>query len=83
MEIFSNQTVRNVSVLRQEFDLRRQMYTVVLADVLTPASFCNISLEYHGIINDMLAGFYRSQYTTLEGETRSVTPRELIKRWFE
>lgn len=48
------------------------MYTAELENPLTLGLNYSLVMEYKGLIDDKLVGFYRSSYKTIEGETRFV-----------
>ncbi|KAF0311370.1 Aminopeptidase N [Amphibalanus amphitrite] len=61
---------RQVPVVRLVHDVEREFLVVVLAEPVVPGHNYSVSVRFSGTLNDKLAGFYRSSYTTAEGEKR-------------
>lgn len=51
------------------FDQEAETATFVFAEEL-PVSRAFLSIKYTGVLNDKMAGFYRSKYTTADGRTK-------------
>jgi hypothetical protein len=56
----------------QSYDDTTNIYTLTLSDGKTfrPNKFYKIKINYTGYLRDDMAGFYRSSYTTADGEKR-------------
>ncbi|XP_043210449.1 aminopeptidase N-like [Amphibalanus amphitrite] len=61
---------RQVPVVRLVHDVEREFLVVVLAEPVVPGHNYSVNVMFSGTLNDKLAGFYRSSYTTSEGEKR-------------
>jgi puromycin-sensitive aminopeptidase len=53
-------------------DEDEQRLTLSLDEPLSPGDGYRLSLEFTGILNDQLHGFYRSRFTDAEGATRTI-----------
>jgi puromycin-sensitive aminopeptidase len=58
-----------ISPLEVRFDQEAETATFVFAEEL-PVGGASLEIEYTGILNDKMNGFYRSKYTTASGETK-------------
>lgn len=54
--------VNDVAVKSIEYDEKAQTATFKLADTVTEGSVVHLNLTFSGILNDKMAGFYRSSY---------------------
>ena len=63
-------TISNVTVSGWATDAEAQTSTVSLASAIAAGETIVLTLGFTGILNDALAGFYRSKYTTASGETK-------------
>ncbi|XP_043210450.1 aminopeptidase N-like [Amphibalanus amphitrite] len=61
---------RQVPVVRLVHDVEREFLVVVLAEPVVSGHNYSVNVKFSGTLNDKLAGFYRSSYTTSEGEKR-------------
>ncbi|XP_059089638.1 aminopeptidase N-like [Tigriopus californicus] len=60
------------SILGFGNDIAREFFILYLGSPLLKGSQVQITINFIGNLNDQLAGFYRSQYTTPEGEVRYI-----------
>ena len=61
---------RNITVLKMlEYPKHEQVYFLLKKD-LSPSRRYTLILTFHGELNDLMAGFYRSSYTNSEGQVR-------------
>ncbi len=65
--ILADGSVREAQDVSMDEDLER--VTLTFGEPL-PSGRTTVSLRFTGVLNDQLRGFYRSQYTTPEGEDR-------------
>lgn len=52
------------------YDTVRQFFIINLKTALTPGNQYNVSIQYLGLLNDDMAGFYRSSYKDENGTTK-------------
>jgi aminopeptidase 2 len=57
-------------LLTQNYDLDTNIFTLVLDSTFVTRETATIHIEYDGILHDDMAGFYRSSYTTADGQVR-------------
>lgn len=58
-----------VSAVSLSFDLKLHTLTMKFAEILTEGSGC-LYIKFSGTLNNQMAGFYRSGYTSADGEKR-------------
>jgi aminopeptidase 2 len=71
-------TIHNVTVTTNNTDIplihmyaeATNIFTIKLDTSLTARETCTIHIDYEGVLHDDMAGFYRSSYTTADGEVR-------------
>ncbi|CAL4088040.1 unnamed protein product, partial [Meganyctiphanes norvegica] len=63
---------QEIGILRQEYDPHRQFYIAHLSQNLEVNETYNFHLEFQGLLNDKLVGFYKSSYTDELGNKRLV-----------
>ncbi|GLV42080.1 Suppressor of ER stress-induced death [Carabus blaptoides fortunei] len=51
-----------LSVMEHQYDAEKQLYTVVLDDMLVTGKLYDVTIKYIGNLNDLLQGFYRISY---------------------
>jgi aminopeptidase 2 len=75
---YDNITIHDVSVISNNgeellndtnYNNETNIYTLTLNNALTPGNY-SIRINYTGHLLDDMAGFYRSSYTTADGEVR-------------
>lgn len=69
--------VNDVAVKSTKFDDEDQTVTFELDSELPAASSATLALKFTGILNDKMAGFYRSTYTDENGETRYLATTQM------
>lgn len=69
--------VNGSAVASTSFDEEKQTVTFQLASELAQDSKAELSLKFTGILNDKMAGFYRSTYTDENGETRYLATTQM------
>lgn len=62
-------SVNDIAVSRIVYDEPQQTATFELAEALAPHSKASLSMKFTGILNDKMAGFYRSSYVDEDGNT--------------
>ncbi|CCE83179.1 Piso0_003751 [Millerozyma farinosa CBS 7064] len=63
LELTLHKTSLNGGEIRKvDFDTERQTATFHLASALTPGDHAKLDIKFSGILNDKMAGFYRSSY---------------------
>lgn len=62
-------SVNGTPVANIAFDEDKQTATFALAQELPPLALATLALTFTGILNDKMAGFYRSTYTDEDGNT--------------
>lgn len=55
-------TAQILSVMEHQYDADKQLYTVVLDDMLVTGKLYDINIKFTGNLNDLLQGFYRISY---------------------
>ena len=60
-----------------DFDADKQCTTFSFDNKLTPGSKASLKIEFTGILNDHLAGFYRSSYKHPDGSTRYLATTQM------
>lgn len=70
-------TVNGADVASTTLDDDKQTATFHLAEELAQGSTAHLSLKFTGILNDKMAGFYRSTYTDENGETRYLATTQM------
>lgn len=71
-------TVGTVTVTKNNIDIplnhnyveATNIFTIQLDTPLAVGETCTIHIDYEGVLHDDMAGFYRSSYTTADGEVR-------------
>lgn len=69
--------VNGTAVKSIDFDIENQTATFVLEKELAPGSKASLELKFSGILNDKMAGFYRSSYTDDTGKTRYLATTQM------
>lgn len=69
--------VNGSAVSGTSFDEDKQTVTFQLASQLAKDSTAALSINFTGILNDKMAGFYRSTYTDEEGNTRYLATTQM------
>lgn len=59
------------------FDEDKQTVTFALAKSLEAGSTAALNIKFTGILNDKMAGFYRSSYTDADGKTRYLATTQM------
>ncbi|PSK39950.1 aminopeptidase 2 [Candidozyma pseudohaemuli] len=59
------------------FDEDKQTVTFALAKPLEAGSTAALNIKFTGILNDKMAGFYRSSYTDADGKTRYLATTQM------
>lgn len=70
-------SVNGDAVSSVDFDEDNQTATFALASQLTPGDKAALTLKFTGILNDKMAGFYRSSYVDDEGKTRYLATTQM------
>ncbi|ROT72062.1 putative aminopeptidase N [Penaeus vannamei] len=63
-------TSQSIGIKRQEYDYRRHFYIAHLEEELQKGKKYVLAMEFLGLLNDQLRGFYRSTYKDADGKTR-------------
>jgi aminopeptidase 2 len=66
-----------ISSLKTSIDLETQRVTFEFEKALKPGSKANLKLTFTGILNDKMAGFYRSSYTHPDGSTQYLATSQM------
>lgn len=66
----SNRTDRALRIVEQTNDIARQFYVIRTTDTLRKGGQYVVHLKFSGVLNDYMQGFYKSSYTTVDGQTR-------------
>lgn len=62
-------SVNNIAVSKISYDELMQTVSFELAETLVPQSTAVLAMKFTGILNNKMAGFYRSSYTDAKGDT--------------
>ncbi len=54
------------------YDAQKQTVTLTFPQEFASGSTASLHIEYTGILNDKMAGFYRSSYKDKDGNTKCV-----------
>ncbi|QEL59899.1 hypothetical protein CJJ09_001986 [Candidozyma auris] len=69
--------VNGEAVKSTSFDEDKQTVSFALASPLEPGASAKLHIVFTGILNDKMAGFYRSSYTDDKGETRYLATTQM------
>lgn len=65
-----SQAGKELPAIKTNFDESKEVVTFEFAEKLTPGVDASLHVEFTGILNDKMAGFYRSSYTDAKGEKK-------------
>ncbi|KAJ1928395.1 hypothetical protein FBU59_007134, partial [Linderina macrospora] len=68
----SSNSVSNVAATSIAINEEKEAVELVFAQTLAAESEAVLTLEFSGILNDLMLGFYRSRYTDAQGNTKNM-----------
>ena len=69
-DLMETETHIKVAIEQDLHNKASEQVFIMLSEELTPGRKYTLNLHFDGELTDLMAGFYRSSYTTTEGETR-------------